>query len=50
MTPLHVAARDGKTEVAAVLIINGANPNAIDVVSIIYLVYYILVMSTRASM
>ena len=44
MTPLHYAANDGKTEVALLLINNGANLDTINEVSIKYLLYYILVM------
>ena len=33
-TPLHVAAREGQNEVAKILLENGANPNALDVVSL----------------
>ena len=29
-TPLHVAARNGKTEVVTFLISNGADPNAVN--------------------
>ena len=35
MTPLHDAARNGKTEVATLLINSGANLNAVDKVSTI---------------
>ena len=44
MTPLHKAAENGNTEVVTYLIDKGANPNAVDEVSIKYLLYYILVM------
>ena len=33
-TPLHIAAREGHKEVMKVLFDHGANPNALDVVSL----------------
>ena len=36
-TPLHYAARNGRTEVATLFINNGANVNAVDKVSIKYI-------------
>ena len=41
---MHYAAHIGKTEVATFLINNGANLDAVDKVSMKYLLYYILVM------
>ena len=39
MTPLHSAIINGNTEVATFLINNGANVNAVDAVSIKYLLH-----------
>ena len=41
---MHVAARDGKFEVAKILINNGANLDAVDEVSMKYLLYHMLVI------
>ena len=41
---MHYAARDGKAEVVTLLIKSGANPDAVNNVSIKYLLYYNLVM------
>ena len=41
---MHFTARHGKTEVAKVLINNGANVNAVNEVSIKYSLYYMLRM------
>ena len=43
-TPLHMAARNGNSDIAKILLDQQANPNAIDKVSIKYLLYYVLVM------
>ena len=48
-TPLHFAARDGKTEVATVLIKSGANLDTLTKVSIKYLLYYNLVICSLQS-
>ena len=45
MTPLHLAAKHGNTEVSTFLINKGANLNAIDMVSIKYLLCYILLIT-----
>ena len=41
---MHVAARDGRSEAAKILINNGANVDAVDEVSMKYLLYHMLVM------
>ena len=48
-TPLHFAARGGKTEVATVLIKSGANLDTLTKVSIKYLLYYNLVICSLQS-
>ena len=44
-TPLHIAAREGHKEVMKVLLDRGANPNALDVVSLYLLHTHTLIQT-----